>query len=86
MALLRYLHLFIYVDILLFHWVYFTSSFNHYIEKNMFLFILKQTLGDLLQNTCSKSVLSELKYACESALFLLKMQATKIELLRWCFF
>ena len=29
--LFRYLNLFIYVSILLFHWVYFTSFFCHYI-------------------------------------------------------
>ena len=31
--------------------------------------------GRSLQNSCSKSVLNELKYACESVLFLLKLQA-----------
>ena len=37
---------FIYANISLFHWVYFASFFDHYIE----------------QNSCSKSVLNELKY------------------------
>ena len=32
-------------------------------------------MGDILQNSCFKSVLNELKYACESVLFLLKLQA-----------
>ena len=41
---------FIYANILLFHWVYFASFFDHYIE----------------QNSCSKSVLNELKYARKS--------------------
>ena len=35
--LFRYLHLFIYVNILLFHWVYFTSFFDHYIKQNLLL-------------------------------------------------
>ena len=43
----------------------FTFFFDHNIEQNMFLFIKKQLLGGLLQNSCSKSVLSELNYACE---------------------
>ena len=46
-----------------------------YWTKYLFLFIKKQPLEDLLQNSCSKSVLKELKYACESVLFLLKLQA-----------
>ena len=45
---------FIYANISLFHWVYFASFFDHYIE----------------QNSCPKSVLNELKYACKSVLFL----------------
>ena len=45
---------FIYANILLFHWVYFASFFDHYIE----------------QNSCSKSVLNELKHAYNSVLFL----------------
>ena len=55
---------FIYTNISLLHWVYFASFFDHYVE----------------QNSCSKSVLSELKYACKSALFLLKLQATGLQL------
>ena len=39
MDLLRYLHLLIYVHNSLFHWVYFTSLFDHHIEENMFLLI-----------------------------------------------
>ena len=38
-ALFRHLHLFIYTNISLFHWVYFTSFFDYYIEQNMFLLI-----------------------------------------------
>ena len=49
----------IYANISLFHWVYLASFFDHYIE----------------QKSCSKSVLNELKYACKSVLFLLKLQA-----------
>ena len=69
---LCYSHLFIYV-ILLFYWVYFTSFFDHYIEQNMLLLIKKLPLGDLLQNSCSKSELNQLKYAGESVLLLLKL-------------
>ena len=50
---------FIYANISLFHWVYFASFFHHYIE----------------QNSYSKSVLNELKYASKSVLLLLKLQA-----------
>ena len=32
-------------------------------------------MGDILQHGCSKSVLNELKYVCESAPFLLKLLA-----------
>ena len=39
----------------------------------MFLFVLKQPMEDL-QNSCSKSVLNELKHAFESVLFSLKLQ------------
>ena len=92
--MLRYFNLFTYVDISLFNWVYCISFFNHYIEQNMFSFILKQSLEDLLQNRCSRSILNKLRYACESLLFLLKFQAigyscrnfTKIEPLHWYFF
>ena len=60
----------------------------------MFPFILKQSLEDLLQNRCSRSILNKLRYACESLLFLLKFQAigysccnfTKIEPLHWYLF
>ena len=57
----------------------------------MFLFILKQPLEDLLQNSCSKSVLNELKHAFESVLLLLKLQTIgqqlyKIEPLHCIFF
>ena len=57
----------------------------------MFLFILKQLLRDLLQSSCSKSVLNKLKYACEILLFLLKLQAIgqqlpKLSLLNGIFF
>ena len=48
----------------LIYWVYFASFFHHYVE----------------QNSCSKSVLSELKYACKSALLLLKLQAIGLQL------
>ena len=72
-----YSHLFIYVNILLFYWVYFTSYFDHYIEQNLLLLIKKQPLGDLLQNSCSRSGLNQLKYACESVLFLLKVAGYK---------
>ena len=54
-----------YVNIWLLHWACFTFFFDHNIEQNVLLFIQKQPLGDLLQNSCSKSVLSELNYACE---------------------
>ena len=30
------MHLFIYVNILLFHWVFFTYFVDHYVEQNMF--------------------------------------------------
>ena len=59
-CLFRYLHLFIYVNIMLFHWVYFTSFFDHYIEQNLLILMKKQALGDL-QNSCSKSGLNQLK-------------------------
>ena len=49
---------FIYTNISLFHWVYFASFFDYYTE----------------QNSCSKSVLNELEYACKSVLFFLKLQ------------
>ena len=87
---LALLFAFIYV-ILLFHWVYFTSFFDHSIEQNMLLLIKKQPQRDLLQNSCSKSELNQLKYACESVPFLLKLQViellhfTKIELSHWYF-
>ena len=71
--LFRYLHLFIYVNILLFHCVYLTSFFDHYIKQNLLLLIKKQPLGDLLQNRCSKSELNRLKYAGESVVFSLKL-------------
>ena len=71
------LHLFIYVDVSLFHWLYFTSFFDHYyIEQNICFFIWKQLLEDLTQNSRSKSVLNQLKDACGSVSFLLKLQAT----------
>ena len=54
----------IYANISLFHWVYFASFFDHYIE----------------QNSCSKSVPNELKYACKRVLFLLKLQAIGLQL------
>ena len=50
-----YLHLFIYVKISWFYWIYFTSFFEPYIEQNIFLFIKEQSPGDL-QNRCSKSI------------------------------
>ena len=53
-----YLHLFIYVNISLFHRVYFTSFFDHRIEQNIFLFVEKRPLGDL-QNSYSKSMLTQ---------------------------
>ena len=55
---------FIYANISLFQWVYFASFFDHYIE----------------QNSCSKSVLNELKYACKSVLFLVNLQAIGLQL------
>ena len=57
---------FIYANISLFHLVYFASFFYHYIE----------------QDSCSKSVLKELKYACKSVYI---CNFTKIELLHWYF-
>ena len=76
------LNLFNYVKILLFHWVYFTSFFDHYVEQNLFLFILKQALGYLLQNSCSKSVLNLLKYICESVSILIKASICRLAALR----
>ena len=57
MYLFCYLHLLIYVNISLFHWVYFTSFFDHYIKPN----ICFKPLVDFLQNSCSKSVLNKFK-------------------------
>ena len=34
-ALFRYFHLFCFVYLLLFHWVYFTSFFDHCVERNV---------------------------------------------------
>ena len=48
-------------------------------------------MGGLLRNSCSKSELNQLKCACESVLFLLKLQVTeafhftKIDLVHWYF-
>ena len=42
------------------------SFFGHYNWK--------QPLGDFLQNSCSTSVLNQLKYACENVRFSLKLQ------------
>ena len=82
-----YLHFFIYVNISLFHWVYFTSFFDHYIKPN----ICFKPLADFLQNSCSKSVLNKLKnvpvkescshYSCR----LQVCNFTKTELLHWYF-
>ena len=54
----------IYANISWFHWVYFTSFFDHCIE----------------QNSCSKSVPNELKYAWKCVLFLLKLHAIGLQL------
>ena len=55
---------------------YFTGCILHliwslYWTKYLFLSIQKQPLGDLLKSNCSKPELNQLKYACESVLFLL---------------
>ena len=64
-SLYAFIHLCFYVNVLLFYWVYSTSFFDHYnLTKYLFLFIQVQPLGYLLQNSCSKSVLNEIKYAC----------------------
>ena len=38
----------------------------------MFLFVQKKSVGDLLQNSCSTSVINQLKYTCESVPFSLQ--------------
>ena len=48
--------------------------------KYLFLFILKQPLGDLLGNSYSKSVLNELKYAGKIVLFPVKLQGIGLQL------
>ena len=65
-SLLAFIHLCSYFVILLGD---FTSFFY------LFLFILKQSLEDVIQGSCSTSMLNELKYACENVFFLLKLQA-----------
>ena len=85
----RYLYLFIYVNISLFHWVYFTSFFDLYIEQISVFIHLEAATWRSATKSCSKSALNELKCACENVLFLLKTQVTnftKIELLHWYFF
>ena len=37
-------------------------------------------MGDFLQDSCSKPLLHELKYACESVPSLLKLRATDLKL------
>ena len=55
---------YIYANISLFHWVYFESVFDYCIERN----------------SCSKSVLSELKYVSKSVLLVLNLQAIGLQL------
>ena len=43
------------------------------LSRPKYLSLLKQPLGDLLQNNCSKSVLNEFKHACENVLFFIKV-------------
>ena len=45
----------------------------------VFLFIQEESLGDLLEKSCSKSMLNKLKYPWESILFLLKLQAISLQ-------
>ena len=73
-SLFAFIH---YVNILLFHWIYFMSFFGYYIEQNIIsaLFIQRQSLGDFLQNSCSTSVLNQLKHVCQTVLFSLNLQA-----------
>ena len=42
-AYFHYLHLFNYVNILLFHWGYFTSFCDHYIEQNIFFYSFRSS-------------------------------------------
>ena len=74
-GLVSCLHLFIYVIILLFN-CYFTSFLLCSLYRTKYVFIhLEATTGSLVLNSCSKSGLKQLKYVCESVLFLLKLQA-----------
>ena len=64
---------------------YFTGWFHIFLwslywKKYLFLFILKQSLEDVIQGSCSKSMLNELKYTYENVLFLLKLQPTLLKL------
>ena len=71
-GLVSCLHLFIYVITLLFHWVYFTSFLLCSLYRTKYVFIhLEAATGSLVLNSCSKSGLKQLKYVCESVLFLL---------------
>ena len=52
----------------------FTPFFDHYIEQSLLLLIKKQPLRDILQNSCSKLELNQLKYARERVLFLQRLR------------
>ena len=67
---------------MLINWVYFTAFFDHNIKQNISFYSFGSGQSNLLQNSCSKSVLNELKHACESVLFLLKLQAIGLQLYR----
>ena len=43
-----YLHLFIYLIMLLFHWVYFTSFFDHYIEQNICFYSFRRNHKEII--------------------------------------
>ena len=73
--------LFICVYISLFQWVYFTYFFDHDIERNICFYSFRSSHCDIfykiaILNQCSKQI----KYVCESVLFLLKFQAMGLHL------
>ena len=52
----------------------------HYIEQSISFIHLEEPTGRSSTNKCSTSALNELKYACESVLFLLKLKAIGLQL------
>ena len=54
--LLTMLDLFIYVNILLFHWEYFTSFFDHYIEQNIYFYSFRSSYSEIF---CKIAILNQ---------------------------